>query len=223
LVSTGLSSLDGILGGDGYPEKSVVIIVGPLGIGKEALGYWFTRVGIEQGDFCLYISRSSVSEILHDAKGFGIDFKSRVPLWFAADGGQLKYDLNDLTTLSFRVKEFLKENKERRTRIFIDSLSSLLMLNPPETIYRFLTKLFYEIKQYDTVLLATLEEGMHPPQIIAAMGQLFDGVLELKMFEEGLRAVPLLKVLKMRGIPPKSDYFAFNFTNNGMEVTQYAK
>jgi len=105
----------------------------------------------------------------------------------------------------------------------VDSLSSLLMLNPPDTVYRFLSQLFAEIKQYNSVLIATLEEGMHPPQVIAAMGQLFDGVVELRMYEEGLRAVPLLKVRKMRGIPPKSDYFTFNFSDTGMEVALFDK
>jgi KaiC/GvpD/RAD55 family RecA-like ATPase len=223
MASTGLASIDQLLGGDGYPAKSVVIVIGPLGIGKEALCYWFTRSGLEHGDFCLYITRLSVSEIIQDAKGFGVEFQSKVPFWFAVDGSSTKYNLNDLTLLSHSIKEFLRQNKDRRTRIVIDSLSSLLMLNPPETIYRFLTQLFSEIKQYDSVLVATLEEGMHPPQVIAAMGQLFDGVLELRMYEEGLRAVPLLKVRKMRGIPPKSDYFTFNFSNAGMELARYDK
>jgi hypothetical protein len=43
------------------------------------------------------------------------------------------------------------------------------MLNQPETIYSFLTQLFSDVKQYDAVLLATLEEGMHQPQVLAAM------------------------------------------------------
>jgi hypothetical protein len=30
---------------------------------------------------------------------------------------------------------------------------------------------------YDSVLLATLEDGMHPPNVLAAMQQLFDGVV----------------------------------------------
>jgi hypothetical protein len=58
----------------------------------------------------------------------------KVPLWFAGDGGQLKYDVNDLASLSFNIKEVLKKNLDRRIRVVIDVLSSLLMLNQPETI-----------------------------------------------------------------------------------------
>ena len=208
---------------DGYPDKSAVLVVGPPGIGKEALGYWFTQTGLVQGDFCLYVTRMSVREVLQDLKGFGVDMQQKVPLWLAGDGGQIKYDVNDLASLSYNNKEVLKKNSDRRMRIVVDVLSSLLMLNPPETIYKFLSQLLADVKQYDVVVLATLEEGMHKPEVLTAMQQLFDGVVELRLYEEGLRVLPLLRIRKMRGIPPQPGYFNFAFTRTGMEVSAYAK
>ena len=38
MVSSGVPALDPLLG-DGYPDKSTILVVGPPGIGKEALGY----------------------------------------------------------------------------------------------------------------------------------------------------------------------------------------
>ena len=223
MVSTGVPTLDDLLGSDGYPDKSAILVVGPPGIGKEALGYWFTHSGLVQGNFCLYVTRLSVKEVLQDEKGFGIDTQQKVPLWCASDGGQIKYDVNDLAGLSYNIKETLKQNAGRRVRIVIDAISSLLMLNQPETIYRFLTQLFADVKQYDAVLLATLEEGMHQPQVLAAMQQLFDGVVEMKLYEEGLKVLPLLRVRKMRGSPPQPGYFNFSLTRKGMEVTAFVR
>jgi KaiC/GvpD/RAD55 family RecA-like ATPase len=214
LPSSGVPALDKLLAGGGYPDKSTILVVGPPGIGKEAIGYWFTQSGLVQGDFCLYVTRLPVREVLQDEKGYGIDTQQRVPLWFASDGGQIKYDVNDLAGLSYKIKEILQQNATRRIRIVIDVLSSLLMLDPPETIYRFLTQLFTEVKQYDAVLLATLEEGMHQPQVLAAMQQLFDGVVELRLYEEGLRVLPLLRVRKMRGIPPPARLLQFLIHTN---------
>jgi KaiC/GvpD/RAD55 family RecA-like ATPase len=222
LASSGVPAIDKLLA-DGYPDKSAVLIVGPPGIGKEALGYWFTRVGLVQGDFCLYVTRLPVREVLQDVKGFGIDMDHKVPLWLAGDGGQLKYDVNDLASLSFNIKEVLKKNSDRRIRVVIDVLSSLLMLNQPETIYKFLDQLLADVKQYDAIILATLEEGMHKPEVLAAMQQLFDGVVELRLYEEGLRVLPLLRIRKMRGIPPQPGYYNFSFTKTGMEVSAYVK
>jgi len=222
LASSGVPALDKLLV-DGYPDKSAILVVGPPGIGKEALGYWFTQTGLVQGDFCFYVTRLSVREVLQDVKGFGIDMQQKVPLWLSSDGGQIRYDVNDLAGLSFNIKEVLKQNAGRRIRIVVDVLSSLLMLNQPETIYKLLDQLLADAKQYDAVILATLEEGMHKPEVLAAMQQLFDGVVELKLYEEGLRVLPLLRVRKMRGIPPNPAYYNFSITKNSMEVQQYVR
>jgi KaiC/GvpD/RAD55 family RecA-like ATPase len=205
--------------------KSAVLVVGPpgIGIGKEALGYWFTRVGLVQGDFYLYVTRLPVREVLQDVKGFSIDMDHRVPLWLAGDGGQIKYDINDLAALSYNIKDVLKNNSNRRIKVVIDVLSSLLMLNQPETIYKFLDQLLADVKQYDAVVVATREEGMHKPGVLTAMQQLFDGVVELRLYEEGLRVLPLLRIRKVRRAPPQSGYYSFAFTRAGMEVYPYAR
>ncbi len=221
MVSTGVEELDHLLK-DGYPEKSAVLVAGPPGIGKEALGYWFTQAGLAKGEFCLYVTRLAVSEIIQDVKAFGLEIKGS-PVWFAREGGQTKVDINDLAGLSFNIKETLKRSGEGPIRIVTDILSSLLMLNSPETVYRFTSQLLSEVKQYDTVVLATLEDGMHQPQVTAAMEQLFDGVIELRLYEEGLRVHPLLRIRKMRGLPPQPSYFNFAFTHRKMEITAYAK
>jgi circadian clock protein KaiC len=222
LASSGVPAIDKLLA-DGYPDKSSILVVGPPGIGKEALGYWFTHAGLVQGDFCLYVTRLSVREVLQDIRGFGVDMQQKVPLWFASDGGQVRYDVADLASLSFNIKDILKKNAGRRMRVVTDVLSPLLMLNPPDTIYKFLAQLLDDVKQYDAVLLATLEEGMHRPEVLTAMQQLFDGVVELRLYEEGLRVMPLLRVRKMRGLPPQPGYYNFSFTRSGMEVTPYGK
>jgi circadian clock protein KaiC len=225
LVSTGVPVLDNLLGSDGYPARSTVLVTGAPGIGKQALGYWFTQSGLQQGDFCLYVTRLTTREVLRDAKAFGIDFGTGAPFWMAAEGGlPTRYDYKDLTGLSYNIKDVLKKNGDRRVRIVIDVLSPLLMLNPPDLMYKFLAQLLAEVKQYDAVVLATLEDGMHEPQVMTAMQSLFDGVLELRIFHEGgLNYVPILSVQKMLGMPPLPGFFRFSFSQKAMEVTAYAK
>jgi circadian clock protein KaiC len=223
LASSGIPTLDQILGADGYPDGSVIMVVSPPGIAKEALGYWFTRAGLVQNDFCLFVTKLSVRDILRDAKAFGVDYGQKAPLWMASIGGQLKLDVSDLAGISYNIKDTVAKNPGRRLRIAVDALSPILMLNPPETVYRFLSQLFAEIKQRDAVFLATLEDGMHSQQVVTAMEQLFDGVIELKLFEEGMQARPLLRVLKMRGAQPQSGYFNFAITRRGMEVSAFAR
>jgi KaiC/GvpD/RAD55 family RecA-like ATPase len=170
------------------------------------------------------LTRLSTREVLKDAKAFGVDFGNRVPFWIAAEGGEIKYDFRDLTVLSYNIKEVLKKSTGRRVRIVADVFSPLLMLNQSDLIYRFLTQLLTEMKQYDVVLLATLEDGMHDAQVMTAMQALFDGVVELRIYDEGgLSYVPILRIQKMLGVPPLPGYFRFSFSHNAMEVSAYAR
>jgi circadian clock protein KaiC len=218
LVSTGVPSLDNLLGTDGYPDKSAILVVGPPGIGKEALGYWFMRSGLIQGDYCLYATHRPVSDVLRDMKGVGIS-NDRVPEWMASSGSPVKCDLRDSTAISFNIKDAVHRNKERRVRVATDVLSPLLVLNPLESMYGYWSQLLSDLKQQDSVLFALAEDGMHPPNVLTTMEQLFDGVIEMRLYEEGLAITPLFRVKKMLGLPPLHGYFRFSVSSTGMEVT----
>lgn len=221
MVPTGLRELDAIIGG-GYPSRSTILLVGPPGIGKEALGYWFVTEDSTKDDFCLYVTRLAVSEVREDIGAFAHQ-KGPEPLWMADQGGTLKCDVRDLLGISNGIKEALRLNGDgKRVRIVFDVVSSMLMLYTQETVYRFLTQLFVEVKKFDAVLVATLEAGMHPQEVVASMEQLFDGVLELSIHQDGLSIRPLLRITKMRGQVPHPGYYAFSFTGNRMEIATHA-
>ena len=64
---------------------------------------------------------------------------------------------------------------------------------------------------------------MHKPDVLAAMQQLFDGVVEMRLYEEGLKVLPLLRVRKMRGVPPQPGYYNFLLNRNGMELSVHGR
>jgi circadian clock protein KaiC len=220
LVSTGVPSLDSILGNDGYPDKTSVLVIGPPGIGKEVLAYWFIRSGLVQGDYCLYATHRPTSDVLRDMKGVGVGTE-RIPEWIASAGSEVRCDLRDSTALSFNVKEAVHRNRGRRIRVATDVLSPLLVLNPLESMYSYWSQLIAELKLQDSVLLALAEDGMHPPNTLTTMEQLFDGIIEMKLYEEGLSITPLFRVKKMLGLPPLHGYFRFTVSATGMEVTPH--
>ena len=221
MPSSGVKELDQLLG-NGYPDRSVILVVGPAGIGKEALRYWFTSSGLSEGDFCLYVTKSTPSEVLDDFRGFGVQ-TTKGPMWYSRGGGEMKFEPSDLALFSFKMKEVVQANAGKHVRIVLDVLSSLLVLHPMESVYRVLSSLFVELKQHDVVLVATLEEGMHDPKVVSTISELFDGVIEFKLYEEGLRVVPLLRIRKMRGTPPQPGYFRFSMPNGKMEIRTFVR
>jgi len=219
MVSTGLEELDRILG-HGYPERSSVLLAGPPGVGKEGLAYSFASRADSSDGFSLYVTRLRSGEVEEDMAAFGND-ASRIN-WISRDRGR-NCDINDLAGLSFNIKEELKAYRGRKGRVVLDFCSSLLMLHPTEAVYRFFSQLLNDIKDFDVVTLATVDEGMHPPQVVAAMAQVFDGLLELKLYENGLRLVPLLRVVKMRGLQPLPNYYKLSFETGKMEILSDAR
>ena len=222
MASTGVPSLDNVLGSDGYPDKSAILVVGPPGIGKEALAYWFVRSGLIQGDYCLYATHRPVSDVLRDMKGVGIGLE-RVPDWIASSGSSTKLDLRDPTSISVNIKQAAHQNNQRRVRIATDVLSPLLVLNSLESMYNYWFQLLSDLKQQDCVAFALAEEGMHTPNVLTTMEQIFDGVIEMRLYEEGLSITPLFRVKKMLGLPPLQGYFRFSVTSTGMEVVPHVK
>jgi len=195
-------------------------VIGPSGIGKEVLGYWFIHTGLTQGDYCLYATRRSVPDMLRDMKGFGVG-ADRAPEWIASSGSPVHCDLHDPTSISFNIKEAVHRNKERRVRLATDLLSPLLVLNPLDSMFSYWSRLLTDLKEQDSVVFALAEYGVHPPNALATMEQLFDGVIEMKLYEEGLNVTPLIRVRKMPGIPPLHGYFRFSMSHTGMEVVPH--
>jgi KaiC/GvpD/RAD55 family RecA-like ATPase len=218
LPSTGVPALDEILGGMGYPQRSAILVVGPPGAGKEAISYLFAQSGLQSGDFCLYVTKLSVDEIQQDQRALRMEGRGGTQAWIAREGGQAALNIKDPKGLVDQIKHLLDENGGREARVVIDVLSPLLMLNPLETVYRLVGELLAEIKKHHAVLLATLEEGMHPTKAYVAMQELFDGFLEMSLYRAGFRVLPLLRVGKMRGTNPSQGYYVFSFTQTGMSL-----
>ncbi len=195
MFSTGFRELNSLLRG-GYAEKSTVLITGSVGLGKEELLYSFINSGIIEGDICLYITRQTAIDVMADMKARGIVIDESSLAWFVGSGSDRKYTPDDLAKLSFNVKEFLRENHSKRIRIVLDSLSSLLMINSSDSVYRFLSQLFAEVKRYDASILAVVEEDMHSPAVIASMQQIFDGVLKVGYEDKSV----FVEVRKMTGV-----------------------
>ena len=221
MTSTGIPALDRLLS-EGYPDRSSVLVIGQPGIGKEALGYWFTRAGLIQGDYCLYVTHRSTSDVIRDMGAYGVP-PDRVPDWIAGSGGRTRCELSDYTSISFNIKQAVQANVGRRIRIVTDIVSPLLIMNPQPTVYQYLANLLKELKLSNSVLLALVEDGMHSDSTVAALEQEFDGVIELRLYEEGLAITPLLRVRKMLGLAPQLGYFRFAFSKSGMEVLPYVR
>ena len=198
-ASSGDSELDQVLGG-GFPLRSAVLVEGPLESAKVRLLYSFVRKEAGGQGRCAFVTKGAPGEVTRDARAFGVELDQGV-FWISGEGGKVQVDLEDLAKLSVSLKEFLRGDPGGTTKIAFDVLSPLLMRNSPDGVYRFLDQLIPEVKRHQGVLLATVEPGMHPQQVLASIEDLFDGVVAVEAVVEGRQtSAPRVRVRKMEGL-----------------------
>lgn len=206
MASTGVPALDNLLGG-GYLDKSTILIEGPSSNEKENLAYEFIRSGLGLGDFCLYVTRLSPGDVMSDAKALGINLDKGI-FWMCPEHGDRSYVPEELASISFGIKSVLKEHEARKMRVVFDLPSRLLMANPSDSVFRFLGQLLTDLKRYDAVFVATVQEDIHPPPVLAGLELVFDGVLGIKKTEHSEAEI---RIKKMQGIRPLKSSISISF------------
>ena len=90
----------------------------------------------------------------------------------------------DLTGIGVKIsqffEEFLMKKSMQRTRLCINSLSTIIMYSNIRTVFRFLHVFTGRVKAANALGIYVVESEMHDPQTIATLKQLFDGMNEIK-------------------------------------------
>lgn len=69
-------------------------------------------------------------------------------------------------------------------RVVFQSLSTLLIYNSPNVVYKFCQVVGARLKSCGMTTLFMVEQGMHKPDVLATMEHLMDGIVEVN-YEEG--------------------------------------
>jgi KaiC/GvpD/RAD55 family RecA-like ATPase len=215
----GVEFLDDLLQG-GLPKKSVILIEGTSGIGQSVLLYHFLNDGVKNKEKCIYVfSGRLIEEILDEFDSYKMDVRDKDLIWIDAsntDQKAIQCDLSELYTLSSAIKNVIEQNEKKEIRLAMDIISPILMANNPSEVYKFLSSLITELKKNDVTALFVIEDAMHDPQIVASIEQLCDGVIEMKAIEKDLEIETVLKIKKMRNVPPFQRYYKYEVTSDGI-------
>jgi len=221
-VSSGISLLDGILGGGGFVKRRIHLLEGAPGTGKTTLGLQFLMAGRDLGEKTLFITLSeSREELEHVAASHGwslrgIEIFEMMPQGEAA--GQTVFhssevELGETTRLLFSTIDRIKP-----ARLVLDSLSEMRLLAESPLRYR---RQILAIKQF---LLSKGATVLLLDDLTASLGDLqlhsiVHGVLTLEQlaFEYGAER-RRLRVTKMRGVRFSGGYHDYILRTGGMQV-----
>jgi circadian clock protein KaiC len=199
-LSTGVESLDAMLGGGGFPEATVTGLLGPSGIGKTTLGLHFVcrSSGAEPGLFFGFYE--TPPRLLHRAATLGLDLEGPLTrgevevLW-----QPLGEDIQD--GLAHRLLDAVARRGVRR--LFIDGLGGFMEASvEPDRIARFLAVLVNELRARGVTTLYTMETrdvvgpGVKVP--VNGISSIIESLIAMRYVEQHSRSLRLLSVVKVR-------------------------
>lgn len=227
-VSTGISSLDKLIGG-GFPLDSAILLIGPPGTGKTTLCQQFLYNGLQKSEKGIYItSDSSPEDVISTMNGFSWDIKSFIRemklmfldmySWRAGGAEEEKWKRVikgglDIDTLNLTLSEVLRSltNSNQKRGIF-DSLSTMLLYIPTEVVIRFIPIFIAKIKKQGITGVLVLEEGVHDEKTVNTLNFMTDGLIETKL--EGNSK--FMRIPRMRGTKSKGEWVEYDLSKNGL-------
>jgi len=187
-----IPELDSSIGG-GLKEKTNVLVIGPPGNEKVALALRFIESAGESGDGMVYITTDVSPSELEEKSAKIKDMVNKDLLFidcYSWTLGQQQSTRNDivvpgpsaLNDLSIGIAQAMQKlfKPEKKLRVVMHSLSTLLLYNNPEVVYRFTQITGARLKNSNATTLFLLEEGMHDEKVVATIKHLVDAVIEVK-------------------------------------------
>ncbi len=212
-LSTGIESLDRLVGGGYWPGAST-LIAGPSGVGKTLVGLHFIAAGAARNEPCLIASlQENPAQLDRVAKGFS---------WDLGEVRMLYRSPVDLY-LDEWIHNLLDEvERSGIKRVLIDSLSDLQHAEPDEVRFReYIYSLVQRFSRSGVSLVMTTEvPDLFTTTSLSEFGisHLADNVLLLQYVRDGSKLRRALTVLKARATMIEPEVSEFTIDQRGIVI-----
>jgi len=190
--------------GDALPEATVepgtnILISGPPMTGKRELAFRILAHGTRTGEGAIVVTtKDGADRVLnnyadHLDDGVGdlpvgvVDCVSRQQgMSEEREEDTVRYASSpvDLTGMGIELSELLRDFYQgrgvTRNRVFLYSLSTLLMYSDLQTVFRFLHVSTGRVQSADALGLFAIDSTAHDEQTMSTLKQLFDGAIEIR-------------------------------------------
>jgi len=197
-VKTGYEPLDEKLSG-GFDRGANILLFGPPIAGKRVFARMFILTGLKSGEACIMSCTNSTAE--EESRTFRrlgvdigefeekgllvyLDFHSRLIGASVTDKPFIRRipSIIDLASFNVALREVLTEfhRKGLPIRLVFDSISTVMLYNPFQTVSRFLHVTLGRLKSLGSTSLLLLDEGAHSPSDIVTIKGMVDAVVTIK-------------------------------------------
>ncbi|TNM65256.1 circadian clock protein KaiC [Aliirhizobium smilacinae] len=215
-VSTGVTSLDGMLGIGGFYRGSSILISGTAGTGKTSLASHFVEAACRRGEKCLYFAfEESPAQIVRNMRSIGIDLEP----WIAS--GLLRFEAArpSLFGLEMHLARMHREIENFKPDVVVlDPISSLR--GEQGEVHSALLRVIDLLKSRGTTALLTNlnSAGQMVEGTDLGMSSLMDTWLSLVHVESNGERNRGLYILKSRGMSHSNQVREFEITSSGVQL-----
>jgi circadian clock protein KaiC len=217
-LSTGVPSLDTMLGGKGFYRGTSVLLSGVAGTGKSSLAAHFVLAACQRGERALYISsEQSPDEVIRNMRSIGIDLqpwlKKGLLRFYATRAGSYGLERH-LVTVNDIIDEFNPHV------VVIDPVTSFSLAGSLAEVKSMVTRLIDMFKSRQvTALFTSLTSGdVRPEMNEISISSQMDTWLLLRNLESNGERNRGLYVSKSRGMEHSNQIREFIMTEKGVQL-----
>ena len=218
IISTGVGTLDEMLGRRGLYRGSSVLISGPAGAGKSILAGHFLVAACERGERCLMFAyEESEPQIVRNFQSVGLDLQPFI------DADLLR--IHSARPSSYGLEVHLVRIHEaveafRPDLVVVDPITDLSSLGSVVEANAMLVRLIDWLKARGTTALYTNVESLADPLQSTGVNisTLIDTWLLLRQLEDNGERSRTLFILKARGMSHSNQVREFILTDHGMSL-----
>lgn len=217
-VSTGLSALDAMLGGQGFYRGSSIILSGGAGTGKSSLAAHFVDAACRRGERCVFfLFEESPDQYMRNMRSIGIDLEG----WVKSDLLHFQAARPALLGLEQHLVAMHREIDEVRPAVVVvDPINDLMAVGNMNSVKATLLRLIDYLKTSQiTALFSSLTAGdSHEQTTETGISSLMDTWILLRAVEEKGQRHRGLYVLKSRGMSHSNEVSRYTLTDHGVQL-----
>lgn len=198
-VSSGISSLDGMLGGSGFFRTSTILVSGSAGSGKSILAAHFADATCKRGERCLLFAfEEPPSQIVRNMRSVGLDLQR----WQDEGLLEIRATRPSLYGLEMHLVSMHKAISDFKPQtVVLDPISSFTSAGTSYQIKAMLVRLFDWLKTQGTTALVTcLTTLQNPEETDIGISSLIDSWIEVRDLEVAGERNRALYLMKSRGM-----------------------
>ncbi len=217
-ISSGIPSLDNMLGGKGFFRGSSILVSGTAGTGKTSIAGYFANETCNRKERCIYFAfEESPQQIMRNMRSIGINLQEHV------DSGLLQFQasrptLNGLEMHLVAIHKIVKKFKPKV--VVLDPITNFVTIGSVGEVKSMLIRLidFLQDEQITVMITALTLNNIITEQTDEGVSSLVDSWLMVRDIETNGERNRGLYIMKSRGMRHSNQVREFIIRDSGLEL-----